>query len=694
MIITKRKFLLCITAIMLILLIAFSAMPRHVVFSYAANTDMNFDDTYVIDDLKNTVIDGKDYSLEENNFFADFGFNSKKETQLFSFVEYCYSFYENLQSNYGLYVYVYNPKGIKFVADSAQNKISMRVGADKSAEYKKYTLLYLNQCNETNYEGLFYKYKILLPLAERQRILETLNSSERVYSISEVELQPQNSDVKSYYVATDYFYSGYAAGYGANADAESTLAIKSEQADTLPLDVYSTFFRPSGTNSSSDYTQDTLHSVYFAVPNIYLNTYGEMVAVHALWLNAVMNWGLVTGHKESYDIIREQFIGKTPDNGILPSMFGLLPTVYDTDLTNPPLMSSEYLKTEGLPTGDNIGLYKESSLYYNPICRETDFYTKRFTAIERLYYVYYSGSGDNSADSYTVSSEQIMQDMRNYSDGHGKEVCGRYSRELFESVDNEYTEVNWDYKTDWSDKLTSRKLEQSFWDKLFGKKGSYVVTDTFKDVYAIKELVPADFTGKTVESVCRDLLIRPEDYLREETGLKAVYDKATEHGKGEKDSTGKRHELDSTVYLFRYRVSAYEAREAKRFTQSSVAERAKVRDTNNYFFKQSVDLDFDIIDVTFSNGEKDTVIPVAMSPIDIVHAATPPVYVTDDTKSNVWKIILGIILLVLLIVLLQVTGVLPFVVKAIVWIITLPFRGIAALFKGIQKAIKKKKDGI
>ena len=661
MTITKRKFLLCITAIMLILLIAFSAMPRRVVFSYAANTDMNFDDTYVIDDLKNTVIDGKDYSLEENNFFADFGFNSKKETQLFSFVEYCYSFYENLQSNYGLYVYVYNPKGIKFVANSAQNKISMRVGADKSAEYKKYTLLYLNQCNETNYEGLFYKYKILLPLAERQRILETLNSSERVYSISEIELQPQNADAKSYYVATDYFYSGYAAGYGANANAESTLHIRSEQCDSLSLDVHPTYYRPDYTNGKDAYTQDTLHSVYFSVPNKYIKQYGEMVAVHATWLNAVTNWGLVTGNKSDYDTICTNLIGQTPSESTLGTMF-----------ISPGTNYSVYVEKDSYIVGRHV---------YNLVDAKT--FEGINQLIDKLHWCFYSGSDENSADSYTIPSEMLMQWMQTYTEKFGGElVNNKYSRGLFESVDSEFTEVNWDYKKHWS--ITNQKINPSFWAALFGK--DVIFTETFNDIQAIYKVTEKDFAGFSKSEICKNLYISESDYTNdEETGLYDIYQKANEH---------ENEDENSTLFLFRYRVSEYIAEEATRFTRASVMGLFKKRDTNNYFFKQSVDLDFDIIDVTFSNGEKDTVIPVAMSPIDIVHAATPPVYVTDDTKSNVWKIILGIILLVLLIVLLQVTGILPLVVKAIVWVITLPFRGMAALFKGIQKAIKKKKDGI
>jgi hypothetical protein len=65
---------------------------------------LTYEQTNVMDDLKGSTINGKEFSLN------DYGFSALKETQVISFVEYCYSFYENLQDNYGLYVYVYNPK--------------------------------------------------------------------------------------------------------------------------------------------------------------------------------------------------------------------------------------------------------------------------------------------------------------------------------------------------------------------------------------------------------------------------------------------------------------------------------------------------------------------------------------------------------------------------------------------------------
>lgn len=52
-------------------------------------------------------------------------------------------------------------------------------------------------------------------------------------------------------------------------------------------------------------TQDSLHSVYFAVPNEYIKKYGAMTAVHAEWLNAVLAPALVTGNGNVYNAVKE-----------------------------------------------------------------------------------------------------------------------------------------------------------------------------------------------------------------------------------------------------------------------------------------------------------------------------------------------------------------------------------------------------
>ena len=138
----------------------------------------------------------------------------------------------------------------------------------------------------------------------------------------------------------------------------------------------------------------------------------------------------------------------------------------------------------------------------------------------------------------------------------------------------------------------------------------------------------------------------------------------------------------STVYLFRYQVSDYIAQEATLFKRSTFlgAKTWDEVDTNAYFFQQTVNLDFDIIDVTFSNGSVDTVIPVVSNPIDVIPDATPPVYTQSDKKPNWLLIIVAIVLLIVVIIFLP--QILVGLVKGIFALIGKLFKGIGGLFKG------------
>ena len=93
-----------------------------------------YEQTNVLDDLTNATIDGKPFSLTEYNF------DERKETQLLVLSEYCYSFYKDKQESYGLYAYVYNPKGLLYEENSEVNRIQMSVGEGNG--YTKYALTY------------------------------------------------------------------------------------------------------------------------------------------------------------------------------------------------------------------------------------------------------------------------------------------------------------------------------------------------------------------------------------------------------------------------------------------------------------------------------------------------------------------------------------------------------------------------
>jgi hypothetical protein len=92
----------------------------------------------------------------------------------------------------------------------------------------------------------------------------------------------------------------------------------------------------------------------------------------------------------------------------------------------------------------------------------------------------------------------------------------------------------------------------------------------------------------------------------------------------------------STIYLFRYQVTDYFSQEATLLqNKKTLIDPWKKVDSNAYFFQQTLNLDFDVIDVSFGYNQE-YVMPVVSNPQDIIHDPTPPVYTNEDNDLTLW----------------------------------------------------------
>lgn len=143
----RFKLLTCLIALAILFGVVFSAAPN---IAYAEGT-LNFDTTNVLDDLRSSSVGGEPFDLN------DYPFDESKDIQVINFVEYCYSYKANMRGNYGLYVYVYNPKGLNLSTNSKSNKIQMAVSYDADGnpnDYAKFDLQFLSKSEESNYNHL------------------------------------------------------------------------------------------------------------------------------------------------------------------------------------------------------------------------------------------------------------------------------------------------------------------------------------------------------------------------------------------------------------------------------------------------------------------------------------------------------------------------------------------------------------
>lgn len=622
----------------------------------ATSTKTAYEKTNVWDNLQGSVIAGNEFTIE------DFPFNENGKPQIISFIEFGYSYYASKQADYGLYVYVYNPQQLAFDTDTERNKVQLKCGG---FGWKTYSLRFLNYSEEVGYEGRFYKFEVNLKDEDKSTILKGLDGYERVYEISGITLS-YKQQLTEYTVAQKYTYKGFAKGYGSELAESDTLSCIVDGFDKyLSLDVHDTFFRGNGTNGKK-YIQDTLHSVYFSVPNKIIEEYGRMTAVHATWLNAYTAPALVTGTDSYYETMLEHI---SEEIGVPESSLD---------------MKFKYLFRTAEEVVDTwIGGYHVTS-YYCGYNYPADSSAKIARNITNLHWLFKAKNGD--ADTYDVPSEDILDYMKRYTAVHGGELVNdRYSKALFESVDDKFTDIN--IKADETYSLTSEIIKQSWWEKLFGT--SHVEeSKQFNDIKAIEAVDYKDIANLESVQVCSKYYVDDADYDEF-----SKYCEAAEQN-------------NETVYLFRYKQSEYfsaELYEGEYKYHPSIligkpgTYTIENADTNAFLMQQWVQLDFDIIDLTFTKDNVETVIPVVMSPMDIVADGNHPVVTTPDGSSCgrvSWKLILGLIAGVIIFLLLYpiLKPVFVWIVNALLWLITLPFRLIGAMFNGIKNRRKKKKN--
>lgn len=655
---TLRNIRKTVAAWILMLLVCFGAvMGGQGNLSAFAATDVQtvYENTNVLDDLEGSTIGGKTFDI------ADYPHNGNGKPQLISLAEFCYSYYADKQGDFGLYAYVYNPQDIAFDMATDRNQIQLTYG-DKTS-FSKYTLEFLNYSQRAGYEGRFYKFKVKLSDAQRSAILKELNENERVYSVSGIELSYKGI-VTEYPCGQTYTYTGFAEGYGSELAQGDTLSCKVDGFDRyLTLDVRSTYYRPEGTNGEA-YERDTLHSVYFSVPNKIIEEYGEMTAVHATWLNALTAPIFVTGNQDVYNAILP-YLGQTVDGGDF--------TYTNEDASPVPyaLIASKYIESASW----NNAAYSTSYLSYNANRK----YTQSDTDLNALYYCFLADGGD--ADSYTLSAETLLGNQQegikgyfeSYTEEHGGALINdRFSEGLFESVASSFTDIT--ISKDDTFELTDEVVSQNLWQKFVG--GGYNVSGTNSyTVSAIKKVEDSDFKS-SVSETCLALYIDESDF----EAFRECFNTAKEK--------------DETVYLFRYYQSDYTCYEVAEYARGEGEWTIlgtnfgyEFVDSNAYLCRMWVQLDFDIIDLTFTKDNVATVIPVVMSPMDLAADGDFPVI---TTKNNLewWQVLLAVIGLIFVLLLLFKFA--PLIVYAAGKVIALPFKAIGSASKKAKERRKEK----
>ncbi|MDE7087119.1 MAG: hypothetical protein K2O67_02890, partial [Clostridia bacterium] len=262
----------------------------------------SFERTDVLKDLQGATIGGKQFDI------ADYPHNANGKPQVLTFIEFCYSYYAEKQSDYGLYVYVYNPQDVAFDIDTDCNKIQLNYGNRTS--YTKFPLEFVKYSSTAGYEGRIYKFRLKLTPTQRDDILKAVEQNYRVYKISGIELCVKNT-VTEYACGQTYTYSGYALGYGSELAETDTLSCMVDGFDTyVELEVNHTVYRAKGDYYNGEQSQ--LNSCYFRVPNKFFTDYGKLTEIACEWYEYFTKPILVTEDNYTYDKINALY-GKNTD---------------------------------------------------------------------------------------------------------------------------------------------------------------------------------------------------------------------------------------------------------------------------------------------------------------------------------------------------------------------------------------------
>ena len=567
---------------------------------YAAAETTNYDNTDVMADLESMTIGDNRFDA------ADYPANPEGSPQILAFVEYCYSYYADSQDNYALYVYVYNPAQLDIKSDR-RNQIQFSAGNSGS---NKYPLTLLS----TSSDKLYYKFKVELTASEKNRILSALDNDGRTYDINGVELYTSGSNADDYAIEKLFTYSGYAAGYGADEDAASTLTCTAEGGtEVIPITAHHTTWYPEGSKPGNTDLQESLHSVYFAVPKEYDEKYDYLEAVKVQWLNARTIPVLVTGNSTIYSALQElnSYNSQLSNNSA--------PDEFDRQSFNYILATDYYVQSQ---PGTIYSYYVFNDMCFVGKPNEVVVEDGNTKELKTLFWFLPTDVMDytDRADNYITPSSVILDSIQNLSNNgyfeNDKAVAGKYPSYLFESWDNQFHQETIEVGKSYT--LSSEIVNNGWWEKFWGYN-NVVDSDTFKNIRAIQEV--ETLTGNA-QTDCANYYIGESDYNE-------FYDFYYDNRN------------DCTIYLLRFATSDRYQKEVtqleyRRDITTMGQTVPVVLDTNAYFFQTNVYLDFDIIEFQYSLNSQTITIPVVMSPIDIFPQQPPPVYVTSDSEGNFW----------------------------------------------------------
>lgn len=617
---TSIRFFVALLVFVTLALLSFEIVSSGLV-AYASDNNVKFDNTSIFDDLYGSKDEhGNEFDL--GNYPKD----KDGELRFYTFVEYGYSYYANLDKNYALYTYLYNPQQLDFSTYLDSNVVRMATAFVKNSEgeyvasgYDDFNIVCVSRTTG-DYANLFYKFKILDPDKKLLALAQKYESENgcRRYDIAGVYLKTDKSDVTlDKNIGRSFKCSGYMATYGENANNPSTFMCKVDVLETLDLKVYQTSYL-TGVSSLGAYHHNNVSSVYFAIPQRVLDKYGSLWEIYAQWYECKTAPIFVTSNSNLYNGMKDLTHYSLSENKNKPRFDDSVP----------------YYFYYGMDSNEGLGQVHSRTTYdwaYNLYSYEED-YPSSSTHVTvsnsalNLPYVFYSPSytvngAFNVINKQTVAGDVTSSQIRdyiqnykssNYVDWH---TSRNLASELFvNTVDSARADKGIKVglnkvRTNLGDTFDLKSWNSeygSWWDKLTQYGWSYpkneVLDEQHTNVKPFEEVINTTLNSVTLSS---DLLINENDVDSFKTFCNSSYAN------------------DEVPYLFRFAVSDYYSRPlGYGDSQNKVYKTEKESDT--YLAQETVFFDFNIITMTFKGKEDYYTLAVMHTPVDVIAGVEPP----------------------------------------------------------------------
>ena len=620
------------------LMLVFSQAFSRPYFSFAEDNKYPFDKVNVVDDLSS--IDGFDFDLYQTL--------EQGGISLLNFVEYGYSpYYVN---NYALYVYLFNGILFDISVSSLSNTIQFATEYDddgNAVSYEKFLLIF---CNKSD-DGLFYKFRVEDSEDKNgNTFFNRVSAEKRIYDFTSIDLV-KNGDTN----ATAFDVGGHFefTGFG-----ETLSCRKSSSIETIKLDVHNTYYRTESswksTAEKNNY-QTEVDSVYFSIPNYYLEQYGNLQKITASWYEYTTSPIIVCNDLTKYNALKNYVgvdIGGYSSSVPYSLAFLIFASSQSSSTANEVLTGLSY-NIDGVfyLCIDFLGL-QIPTFFYN----ETES-TFELNCLDYLLYTANSNlQSENWRNEILVSSSDLENYIRTYKKD-GSELLtidsGTLCKDLFDDSIIRYLNEHSVYGNGWEmlsfnlrddishydgdthhklvefdcgdsfdllsqrESMTTLDFIKEWFGKILGTKNGYstevsqlnnkyILYDTEKT----KEIESVFDNYNLVtqsQDIAHDLLINENDVVK----FKEFYDVSSLK--------------DETTVLFRFAVSDYYAEQCHNDNNFLLA-------FENCFF------DFDVISLTFSQDGVYKTIPVTSSPIDIINDITPD---TQFVIHSFWEKLLA-----------------------------------------------------